>query len=437
MAHQPINRVISQLCNRFGEPADGLVADQVLLCQFAEQKDEIAFAQLMDRHGDLVWGVCQRILGHVQDAEDAFQATFLVLARKAAAIAKKASLRCWLHGVANRVALNAKRAAAVRQDREGRSEPRLHGNISEELTWKEVRQVLDEEAARLPEKYRLPLLLCYLDGKTQDEAARQLGWGRDVFRGRLDRGRERLHQRLAQRGLGLSAALTAMLVAQGVSKAAVPAALKTATIEAATLSAAGSISAPVAALVEGVLRSMLLTKIKWTAALVLSFSVLIAGAGLVVQPAGAVTEPDAPQVAQAPQPKPSRPKVRLDLYGDPLPQGAMARLGTVRGGHRAPIQCMAFTPDSKTLFSYGNDNTIRSWDAAVGKEVRRFHQPLIFYAQAAFAPDGKTAAFLEHQTLYLWDLAAGKEIRRASLPFFAFHLAFAPEGKTLALGETR
>src|SRR5262249_51798737 len=156
--------------------------------------------------GALVLGVCRRVLRHHQDAEDAVQATFLILARSAAAIRRHESLPSWLHGVALRVARRLQQTAARRPERQPLPED-LARNGAEELSWREARAVIDEELQRLPERYRLPLALCYLEGKTRDEAARELGWGLDAFRGRLERGRAQLRARLEERGLAPSAAL--------------------------------------------------------------------------------------------------------------------------------------------------------------------------------------------------------------------------------------
>lgn len=441
MAHPPIERVLSHIHRLASRRGEDLVTDGTLLRRFAEDHDESAFAQLVERHADLVWGVCQRVLGASADAEDAFQATLLVLARKAAAIAKRDSLRSWLHGVAFRVARNVRRAVAVRSQRERRATSRESAEGTEELSWREVRQVLDEELLCLPEKYRLPLLLCYLEGKTQDEAARQLGWEPGTFRGRLDRGRERLRRRLVRRGIGLGSALTATLAVQCVAKAA-PARLTADTVRAASLNAAGqaaAVSAPVAALAEGVLRSLFLAKVRLAVALFISFAVIAAGFGWAAQQEYAVNRSEAEQAADppapTPQPKPQTPKIRLDLYGDALPPGATARLGTVRGGHRGGINCLAFTPDNKALLSFGGDSTLRMWDPATGKEIRRFHQPLLFFPNAVIAANARTAAFIDSRTVHLWDLAAGKEFRRLSLPYFGFHMALTPDGKTLASGD--
>src|SRR5262249_43068084 len=159
--------------------------------------------ELVARHGALVLHVSRQMLRHEQDAEDAFQAAFLVLAKKAATIRKGESVAGWLYGVAWRCAARLRRDLAQRQQRERAAAPSAAGEPPDP-SWREVQEVLHEELARLPEKYRAPLVLCFLEGRTQCEAARQLGWGEQVLRGRVDRGREHLRQRLARRGITLS-----------------------------------------------------------------------------------------------------------------------------------------------------------------------------------------------------------------------------------------
>src|SRR5579885_476710 len=145
--------------------------DAQLLERFRARGEEAAFAHLVRRHGAMVLGVCRRVLREEQDAEDAFQATFLVLARRAAAIRKGGSVGSWLHGVARRVAARARAEAARRAAHERRRPAPPRANGADEIVWRELRTVLDEELARLPEKYRAPVVLCYLEGRTQDEAA--------------------------------------------------------------------------------------------------------------------------------------------------------------------------------------------------------------------------------------------------------------------------
>ena len=182
--------------------ADKLVSvpDRQLLRRFVEYHEEAAFATLLQRHGPMVLGLCRRMLRQTQDAEDAFQATFLLLARGADGIRNPDAVGGWLHGVALRVASKLRAKAARQSDAKktaDRAERAFPGagttppasDPTEEATWKELRVVLDEELDRLPLELRAPLVLCYLEGRTQDEGARQLGWSRRVFRRRLEKGR--------------------------------------------------------------------------------------------------------------------------------------------------------------------------------------------------------------------------------------------------------
>jgi RNA polymerase sigma factor (sigma-70 family) len=253
--------------------------DGQLLGQFLDRRDEAAFAALVRRHGPMVLSVCRRALGNTADTEDAFQATFLVLVRKAASLTARAALGDWLHGVARRTASNAKRGSARRRAKErAMARPEAQGE--------EVRDdwlpLLDEELGRLPEKYRLPIVLCDLEGRTRREAAGRLGWPEGTVAGRLARGRARLARQLARHGLALPAGSLAAVLSQQASSACVPAALGQSTAKAASLLAAGSaatagvISAEVAGLTEGVVRAMFLSKLKTAAALVLLVSALAA-----------------------------------------------------------------------------------------------------------------------------------------------------------------
>src|SRR5438067_7096191 len=203
------------------QPADG--SDAHLLGRFVQHRDEEAFATLMGRHGPMVLGICRRVLRDQQDAGDVFQATFLVLVRKAASLGRPESLGNWLYGVAYRIALQA-RAGAARW----RALERQVANVPapepvDEKVWDELRPLLDEEINRLPEKYRAPVVLCYLEGKTYAEAARLLGWTKGTVSGRLARARDLLRPRLARRGLALAAGGVAVLLAQhGAAPASAP-----------------------------------------------------------------------------------------------------------------------------------------------------------------------------------------------------------------------
>jgi RNA polymerase sigma factor (sigma-70 family) len=276
--------VLQQVRRLVAGPRPAVLSDRELLERFLAQGDEAAFTALVERHGAMVLGICRRVLGHAHDAEDACQATFLVLARRAVAIRKKESLGNWLHGVACRVAANLRRDRTRRRAREGPSVDVPRADTTEEVVWSDVLLALDAELSRLPERYRAPLVLCYLEGRTRDEAAQELGWSLGTLRGRLERGRDLLRARLARRGLTLSATLLAVALTEQTSSASLPATLTVATVKAALLArgreaTAGVVSARVASLTEGVLRTMFLARVK-TIALALFAVTALAGAGL-------------------------------------------------------------------------------------------------------------------------------------------------------------
>ncbi|HKB38286.1 MAG TPA: sigma-70 family RNA polymerase sigma factor [Gemmataceae bacterium] len=279
-----LTRLLHHLRRRVLPPE--LASDAELLDRFGREHDEDAFAALVVRHGPLVFNVCRRVLGDAHDAEDAFQATFLVLARKAGAVGRPAALAGWLHGVAYRVALKVREAGAssrLRQpppDIPEPSDPRP--DPLAELTARELLAILEAEVQRLPEVYRLPVALCCLEGFSQEEAARRLGWTPGSVKGRLERGRKRLHARLARRGLTLTAALSAVEVARGM--AGMSSALAGPTIDAACLfaanQAAGNASVRPVVLAEGVLRMMAAKRLRSVVALGLVGVALLA-AGVV------------------------------------------------------------------------------------------------------------------------------------------------------------
>jgi RNA polymerase sigma factor (sigma-70 family) len=218
----------------------------------------------------MVLAVANNVLRHRQDAEDVFQATFLVLARKAGSVRKLSSAGSWLHGVAYRLALKARAAAAARHRLESLAPARTPEESPDDLTWRELSEILHEELERLPDRYRGPLVLCYLEGLTQDQAAEHLGVAKGTLRGRLERARLLLRGRLARRGLAPAVVLLAD--AARPAGAALPGPLASATARAAAAFAAGraaSVSAQVAQLTEGVLRAMFQTRLRSAAAALL------------------------------------------------------------------------------------------------------------------------------------------------------------------------
>jgi RNA polymerase sigma factor (sigma-70 family) len=235
----------------------GDLGDGELLGRFLERRDEAALAALVARHGPMVWGVCRRLLGH-HDAEDAFQATFVVLVRKAASIAQRELLGNWLYGVARQAASQARRSAARRTAREVQVAEMPDTEAVRQDQWADVRPILDEELSRLPDRYRAVVVLSDLEGRTRKEVAAQLGCPEGTVASRLVRARSMLAKRLTRRGVALSGGALAAVLSQNAS-ACVPTLMVTSTIKAANL---GQIPAKVAALAEGVLKTMLLTKLK-------------------------------------------------------------------------------------------------------------------------------------------------------------------------------
>jgi RNA polymerase sigma factor (sigma-70 family) len=278
-------KMMSQIRNWAVTHDPGDLADRDLLRRFVSAHDEAAFACLVRRHGSMVLGLCRKLLRHEQDAEDAFQAAFLVLARKAGAIRNHAAVGSWLYGVAFRVANKLRLSRARRLQHEKTLTQDVPAAKVEDLSWREVELAVYSELDRLAEKYRAPLLLCCVQGKTRDEAARQLGWGLGVLRGRLDRGRELLRARLLRRGLSLSAPFLAVGLA-GPASALVPAELIGATVAAATGAApaavaSGLVSAQAAELTRGVVQAMFLNKIKMLVIGLAAVAVMGTGAGWV------------------------------------------------------------------------------------------------------------------------------------------------------------
>jgi RNA polymerase sigma factor (sigma-70 family) len=277
--------------------------DRQLLERFLNRRDERAFEALVGRHGPLVLGVCRRFLTDALDVEDAFQATFLVLLRKGRSIGRRELLAGWLYGVAYRTALRARAAAANRRIHERRASQNRTVAQDDGPGWLDGGPALDEEVRRLPAKYRLPIVLCYFEGLTLTEASRQLGWPAGTVSGRLARARDLLRARLTRRGIGLAGAGIGVMVPQ--SSLAVPVHLASSTVRvvvamAAKQGAAGGVaSTHVLLLTEGVLRTMLLTKLKIVAGAAVAIASLSTATGVVLSGRSVA---DAPQTPRAETP---------------------------------------------------------------------------------------------------------------------------------------
>ncbi len=425
------------------------LTDAHLLESFLARRDEAAFAALVERHGPMVWGVCRRVLRDHCDAEDAFQATFLLLARKAASILRRELVGGWLYRVAYRTALEARAVRAKRQARERQVKQMPERETAPVEAWHDLRPLLDQELDRLPDKYRVPIILCDLEGRSRKEVARQLKLPEGTLSSRLATARQMLAGRLVRHGLSVSGGALAAALAQSATLAGVPNSLAASTAKAATVLAAGgapatAVPVKVGALMEGVSKAMLLTKLKIVSALLL-LSLAVTGAGFLAQQTPAEKPPEAkqaerfkPPAKDTDRPQTAEKKARTDHFGDPLPAGAVARMGTTRWWHgRVQQECpLRYAPDGKIL-ACCDGKAVRFLDAATGKEVRRIEPEGDDVTSFALSPDRKTmvTASLRSPLLRLWEVATGKEVRQLpGAKSGTSCIAFSPDGKTLAAG---
>jgi RNA polymerase sigma factor (sigma-70 family) len=364
----------------------GLTEGQ-LLERFITHRDEAAFEALVTRHGPMVLGVCRQVLNDPHDVEDAFQATFLILVRKAKTLRQRDLVGHWLYGVAYRVAARSRVDAARRhvRERSGTKEQAV-----EPAREDEVGPVLHEELHRLPEKYLAPIALCYLEGQTHEAAAQALGWPVGTVKGRLARARDLLRSRLTRRGVGLSTAILTANLAR-VTSAAVPPALFDSTVKAAMLvaagnaAAAGAISASVATLMQGVLRTMFVWKLKLACAVIVMAGVAATGA-LAYQGEGK-PGPDGAQAAPKSVPEGSAPKgvARSDKPDVPAGLSATAQLARERVRHAREGLRLAAPPEKRGHHSF-SDGKIYLWSLRVAEAER----------DASANPADQIAAFQAH-----------------------------------------
>ncbi|AWM37971.1 ECF RNA polymerase sigma factor SigE [Gemmata obscuriglobus] len=416
--------------------------DAELLSAFATSRDEDAFAALVVRYRHVVWDTCRLALGSDADAEDAFQAVFIALARDAGKVCP-GTLEGWLRTVALRASANARVAARRRELAHRRLSAQAAPAVEEVAPEEDLLAIVREELAGLPAGLRVALSLYYLEGKTQAEVGRILGVTDRAIAARLRRGLEALRGRLVRRGTAVSAAtLVAVLggVATGAGEA-VPAGL-TATATAGALAAAGgkSLASAAAQLAVGLTGSGEAARFKL-------YGLLLALAGLVGLGAigGAVVQAERPAVVSpepaaplAPQPAPL-----VDGLGDELPTGAVARIGTdrFRAGRAAGAEDVAFFPDGKTLASVHGGAEVSLWDAATGKRVLTFDGP----AGARWVvadPTGRRLAVAGAAEVWVWELGAGAP--RVAWTWRAKQtppqpavpaLAFSPDGSVVAAGD--
>jgi RNA polymerase sigma factor (sigma-70 family) len=393
--------------------------DSQLLARFLRQRDEAAFLALFRRHGPMVWSVCRRALGDTNAAEDAFQATFLVFLRKADSLGRPELLAGYLHGIACRTAAGAKSLRARQRAREAQQSVEVAVEDDGEAEWRELRPVLDEELQRLPEKYRAPLVLCYLEGQTYGEAARTLGWKEGTVSGRLARARELMRHRLGRRGLALSAGSLVSLLPCAAPAATIPGSLEQATFRAFL----GEVSPQAAALSKGVLHAMLLTKVKIAGTFLFAAVLVSTGAGYTAQHLSSDLRHDPAIVsAAAPVPEPATSKPDAPAQEN-------------KNEDKKDDSPSATSPDQKVI-ARGNGKQIGLFDAASGKEIRRLVGHADKVTALAFTPDGKhLASGGRDKAVMLWDVASGKTLWKFTGNEAITSLEASKDGRTIMVRE--
>jgi RNA polymerase sigma factor (sigma-70 family) len=436
MAISPLDPVLHYL-HRSLDCGSAPRSDGDLLTRFTIDRDPEAFAELVQRYEAMVMNVCRRLLGNGADADDAFQATFFILARKARSIRKRDSVGSWLHGVAHRLShqmlskMTTRLRCEVKLRQAAQSMPSAEDPVRL-ASLRELSVILDDELRHLPVVCRAALVACHLQGLSTAQAAHQLGVATSTLKSRLQRGRDLLRQRLHRRGIDLSlAALTAVLAEQ--SRAGATPALVRVTVQAALCVAAsgtGSVATRAAALATDALRTGAAGKIRLAVSAALAFAVVGLGIGfLKSSPGGAAANASAGTNQDIALANAGQGEAGLDRLGDPLPPGAILRLGTARFRQPSGVVAIAFTTDGKQLVSAGN-HVIRVWDADTGKELRQL--AAINIMGLAVSPRGKVMASAQNNNVQVWDLATLKPTFNCHSPGFA--VAISPDGSVLATG---
>jgi RNA polymerase sigma factor (sigma-70 family) len=485
MPQRQFGAVVHYLRQVAGRPLSGEISDADLLTRFSTKRDEASFELLMWRHGAMVLRLCLDVTHDRHAAEDAFQAVFLALACKAGSIRSRKSLGAWLHQTAYRVALRAQSralAGGMRVDRNhdlsalpARVEP------GDELIQRELRSLLHEEVARLPAKYRCPIILCYFEGLGHEDAARRLGWPKGTVAGRLSRAREMLRKRLLGRGVALPASLVALTATTKVASAMPPGALIQATLRSGLNMAAGDavcgIDSPqVSALTRGVLQEMFWSNSKVLGALLLCLSLAGGGVGHFAaygpseRPKSTGKKVSARQPNQVEKLKAAE-QFRVQLHDIRCfalsPDGKRFGVGGDNGaafGSRGKFQigiggpsqqlfvgaevahivtCIAFSPDGQTVATGAFDGGIKLWEAATGRERATLRVKGLPVKAITFIGQGTLAISACQDDTYDSDRDTFREVElwnlptasiRATLPRAESPLAVSADGKRLATG---
>lgn len=418
--------------------------DCELLRRFTREQDSTAFEELLERHAALVWGVCRRILPSEADCEDAFQATFLALVRQGDAIQVGSSLGAWLHTVAVRAARKALARSRRQRPQAVLPERAASGDVAEEVVRRELFRLVDEEIARLPASLREPLILCCLQGRTRDEAAEALGCSVASVKRRLERGRDLLRRHLTRRGIALPAAFLVL----GLTGERVTASLRAKALQSVLGSAPPAVAALVPTAGFSSANKLTLTGMSLAIASALSFGVHRAN------PVDSMPSPPATSANRLPPPPPpsEKPQPRVDRLGDPLPPGAVLRLGSMRLRAGGSVHLLAFSPDNSKVACLSDGLSV--WDAKTGRLLRRTDFPIGVRA-LAWRADGRRIVLLEGLRLREWDFTDEKDdlksLARKDAMFGIRDMpaggrvsdnegdscfALSPDGKTIAVGRS-
>jgi RNA polymerase sigma factor (sigma-70 family) len=422
---EALQRYLRQLCAE-AVPSE----DAVLLQRFVAADDREAFELLIARHGPMVLGTARRLVDNSHDAEDVFQAVFLSLARLAKTIREGRALPAWLHKTTCRIAAKV-RKHRVAGAREPPAEPCENIDPEAQLVWQEVRQALDEELQRLPERLRSPLLLCYLSGLTRDEAARQLGWSLGTLKRRLEEGRKALRVRLARRGFAAVGLALTVLTPEAL-QAAVGKSLLESSLS-LIFSKGAVVPATIAALVLSSAATMKGLAMKSILALLVAIAV---GVGIYA----GMGQADPPQKAEGK--KEELPAAEEKAVQFPLPAGSTLRFGTSRFRHGIPVSTLAISADGKLAVAVNGNHVLgatRVFDLVTGRALYALGGwEGTSIEAAAISPDGRTIVTKQDFSLRVRDAATGKERRKIELQRANSYsrnewLAFTPDGKAIAV----
>lgn len=417
-----LQRYLRRLCEE-AVPTE----DAVLLNRFVTAKDREAFELLMARHGPMVLGTARRLVENTHDAGDVFQAVFLSLARLAKSIRHGRALPAWLHKTTCRVAAKLRANRLVASPPPERYE---HCDPAAGLVWREVRQALDQELQRLPERLRSPRLLCYLSGLTRDEAAKQLGWSLGTLKRRLEEGRKALRIRLDRRGIGPVGLALTVLTPEAL-QAAVSKSLRDSSLS-LIFSTGAVVPATISALVLSSAATMKGVAMK-------SILALVAAVALGVGIYAGMSQADPPKQAEGKKEEVEPAQEERDVQrDDPLPAGSTLRFGTSRFRHGVSIGTMAVSADGKTaVVGTGTrfGGSTRAFDLVSGRAL--FTLAPSEAEAIAFSPDGRTIVTKQALRLHIHDSSTGQVLRSIDLPRVNSRsegdtLAFTPDGKTVA-----